>query len=212
MRQPKRVWSNNKTVWDGKKSVWLQDWELKTYDWTWEKAEWQLSVYWNTWSNLSDDDELQVYDSSSATEIGTVEENQGDEPQPVPPTPEPESYTFTINVENLPEGASIDWEDFPMILDIPSWWSFNGCCNSHEGDGDLNVTIYDTPDWSSEWVPSDVNITCDGYKPLFEAVWFNLEDMGGWSYNFKKDDDYQIVPDSDVSITISFTPVENPAE
>ena len=125
----------------------------------------------------------------------------------------PENYTFTINVENLPEGASIDngegpLEDFPIILDIPSWWSFNGGCNSHEGDGDLSVTIYDTPDWSSEWVASDVNISCEGYKPLFGAIWFNLEDDGWWGYNFKKDDNYQIVPDSNVSLTISFTSLE----
>lgn len=130
---------------------------------------------------------------------------------------EAESYTFTINVENLPEGAFIDngeepLEDFPIILDIPSWWSFNGVCDSHEGDGDLNVTIYDTPDWSGGWVVNELNIACDWYKPSFEAVWFDLEDVGGWTYNFKKDDDYQIVPDSNVSLTISFTPVEEPAE
>ena len=129
------------------------------------------------------------------------------------PIEEPESHTFTINVENLPEGASIDngeepLEDFPIILDIPSWWSFNGCCDSHEGDGDLNITIYDKPDWSTEWVENMFNIGCDWYKPSFEAVWFDLEDFGGWSYSFIKDDNCQIVPDSNVSLTISFTPVE----
>ena len=112
----------------------------------------------------------------------------------------------------MPEGVSIDNGeeplDFPIILDIPSWWSFNGNCDSHEGNGELNVTIYDTPDWNSEWVENMFNIECGWYKPSFEAVWFDLEDVGDWSYNFKKDDDYQIAPGSDVSMTISFTPVE----
>ena len=77
MTTPKRVWSNKKTVWDWKKWVWKVWDKIATYDWTWSKAEWQLTVYGNSWENLSWDDKLEVYDSSSATEIGTVEENQG---------------------------------------------------------------------------------------------------------------------------------------
>lgn len=77
MATPKRVWSNKKTVWEWKKWVWKVWDEIATYDWTWSKAEWQLTVYGNSWENLSWDDKLEVYDSSSATEIGTVEENQG---------------------------------------------------------------------------------------------------------------------------------------
>lgn len=76
MATPKRVWSNKKTVWEWKKWVWKVWDELATYDWTWSKAEWQLTVYGNSWENLSWDDKLEVYDSSSATEIGTVDENQ----------------------------------------------------------------------------------------------------------------------------------------
>ena len=76
MATPKRVWSNKKTVCDWKKWVWKVWNEIATYDWTWSKAEWQLTVYGNSWENLSWDDKLEVYDSSSATEIGTVEENQ----------------------------------------------------------------------------------------------------------------------------------------
>lgn len=124
----------------------------------------------------------------------------------------PENYTFTINVENLPEGATLDNGegplDFPIILDIPSWWSFNGNCNSHEGDCDLNVIIYDTPDWNSKWVENTFMIGCDWYKPSFKAVWFDLEDFGGGSYCFKKDDNYQIAPDSNVSLIMSLTPLE----
>lgn len=136
MTNPKRVWSNNKTVWKWKKWVWLQDWELKTYDWTWGKAEWQLSVYWNTWSNLSDDDELQVYDSSSATEIGTVEENQWwDTPEP---TPEPIVITlveptgdsgFDDNPLTLPEwvtSATVGLADGYLPWDVRvCWWEDN---------------------------------------------------------------------------------------
>lgn len=77
MTTPKRVWSNKKTVWEWKKWVWKVWDEIATYDGTWSKAEWQLTVYGNSWENLSWDDKLEVYDSSSATEIGTVDENQG---------------------------------------------------------------------------------------------------------------------------------------
>lgn len=74
MATPKRVWSNKKTVRDGHKSVWLEDWQLKTFDWTWETAWENLSVYGSEWTALPEDAELQTYDSTTPEEIWTPED------------------------------------------------------------------------------------------------------------------------------------------
>ena len=74
MWQPKRVWSNKKTVWDWKKSVWLQDWELKTFDGHWKDAWDDLQVYATEWQDVSENAELDVYDSITPEPIGTPED------------------------------------------------------------------------------------------------------------------------------------------
>ena len=74
MWQPKRVWSNKKTVWDWKKSVWLQDWELKTFDGHWKDAWDDLQVYATEWQTVSENAELDVYDSITPEPIGTPED------------------------------------------------------------------------------------------------------------------------------------------
>lgn len=266
MWQPKRVWSNNKTVWDGKKSVWLQDWELKTYDGSWEDAGSDLQTYWNQWEEVSEDAILDVYDSNTPEPIWTPEDlieatytfkdydgtvlktgkvKDGETPvAPADPTREhytfqwwnptvwpiskntefvavyiPENYTFTINVENLPKGADIDWEivdpetgetleeisvsSFPMAIDF---WTINIDWDSHEWDWGISITSL-----KEEWADKiyQINISCYGYKPLFEAVWFDFSDAWDWSYSWVIE---AINLDSNVSLTISFTPVGNPAE
>lgn len=74
MATPKRVWSNKKTVRDGHKSVWLEDWQLKTFDWAWETAWENLSVYGSEWTALPENAELQTYDSTTPEEIWTPED------------------------------------------------------------------------------------------------------------------------------------------
>ena len=74
MWQPKRVWSNKKTVWDWKKSVWLQDWELKTFDGHWKDAWDDLQVYATEWQDVSENAELDVYDSITPEPIWTPED------------------------------------------------------------------------------------------------------------------------------------------
>lgn len=137
MTTPKRVWSNKKTVWDWKKWVWKVWDEIATYDWTWKKAEWQLTVYGNSWENLSWDDKLEVYDSSSATEIGTVDENQGwgwewvsiDEAQSdLNPTIWNE---WTIKINNMPWVFTMSWS--------PEW-----ICSVSEIDQANSSIIYVT--------------------------------------------------------------------
>lgn len=132
------------------------------------------------------------------------------------------SYTFTINVENLPEGADIDWEimdgetgeqlgeisvsSFPITIDALPSWAIELAWNSHEWDWDISIMSF-----KKEWADKNyqINITCDGYKPLFETVWFDLEDTWDWSYTWYID---TAELDSNVSMTIGFTPVEEPEE
>lgn len=131
---------------------------------------------------------------------------------------EAESYTLTINVENLPEGADITWEitdlatsetleeisvsSFPMAIDII--WGLWLNCNSHGWDWDITIdSLNEDLDGIKQY---QINISCNWYKPLFETVWFDLEDGWDWTYYG------EVGPGSNVSTTISFTPVENPAE
>lgn len=141
MATPKRVWSNKKTVWEWKKWVWKVWDEIATYDWTWSKAEWQLTVYWNSWENLSWDDKLEVYDSSSATEIGTVEENQGG---------------WAIHVEsisNVPESLS-------LMTDAQGTFTFNySPTDATAPDEDIAFERDETFVWMAEWEFNDGTCT-----------------------------------------------------
>lgn len=255
MWQPKRVWSNNKTVWDGKKSVWLQDWELKTYDGSWEDAGSDLQTYWNQWEEVSEDAILDVYDSNTPEPIWTPEDwieatytfkdydgtvlktgkvKDGETPiAPADPTREhyifqwwnptvwpiskntefvavyiPENYTFTINVENLPEGANITWENRALhkgeLLEKISASSF-----PMEFKPGVQIDV-DLEEWNcmmnfnTDTSSGRINFSCDWYKPLLEPVWFDLQDEWGWAFVVATYWDW----DFDTSLTISFTPVE----
>lgn len=177
MATPKRVWSSKKTVWEWKKWVWKVWDEIATYDGTWKKAEWQLTVYGNSWENLSWDDKLEVYDSSSATEIGTVEENQWgwwDVPctdiwlisgldisikigetkliwhaQPTPYEPIPCTVNL-IGVWNFEWILSITvWEKNEYWYPIYATWV---------GAGSVEVQIQDTLTWVISW--NSIGVTC----------------------------------------------------
>lgn len=119
-----------------------------------------------------------------------------------------QSYTFTINVENLPEGADINWEirdshtgelleeisasSFPMefelgvflTVDLAEWYCYM--------DIQTNTSY------------GFIEFSCDWYKLLLEPVWCDLEDEWDWAFVVATDWD----SDSDASLTISFTPVE----
>lgn len=157
MTQPKRVWSNKKTVWEWKKWVWLQDGELKTYDWTREKADWQLSTYDNSWENLSGSDKLEVFDSADATEIGTVDENQWWGSTGVTITgisadyleiPQGDFTSFIAfytpdswNTDNIT--VSSDSEDISAYMAGASNWEYVITVESHSDDASAIVSVSD---------------------------------------------------------------------
>lgn len=144
MTTPKRVWSNKKTVWEWKKWVWKVWDEIATYDGTWSKAEWQLSTYWTSWENLSDSDNLQVYDSSSATEIWTVAENQwGDTP------------TLTINDELSDTTGTVGWQVTVYFSTTWNPWIL------YSDDPDI-LTVVDTDTTGWEWWTNKVTYSVGG--------------------------------------------------
>ena len=95
----------------------------------------------------------------------------------------------------------ISVSSFPMTIDFIYGLWLN--CNSHEWDWDISIDSFDEFDIVKQY---GISFSCDWYKPLFETVWFDLEDGWEWNYYCEIGADYGT--DSDVSMTISFTPME----
>ena len=107
--QARRVWTNKKTCWNNKQAVWEVDGELKVY-WPrwWEDVNGDLNVYDQGWKEVSEDAELDVYDSSRPTEIGTSEDGLK------------AKATFMNGETKLQEVTVKDWETPEYTGDTPT--------------------------------------------------------------------------------------------
>ena len=73
MTLPKRVWSNKKLCYSGKKPMWEKDDKLGVYNPQFTEIE-TGQTYVDRWETMEWTDTLQVYDSLTPTEIGTLED------------------------------------------------------------------------------------------------------------------------------------------
>lgn len=170
MSNPKRVWSNKKTVWEWKKQVWLEDWKLQTYDGHWEEADGQLRTYDNSWENLSWTDNLEVYDSQSATEIGTVDDYQwwdghvkhiNQSTQSITIEPSGEWYiTFNYSPANAiyvsaDISVTYSWEIASATLSsyVSGNWFITVTATGNEGSGTVTVSLPEV------WESFDIAVT-----------------------------------------------------
>lgn len=205
MTTPKRVWSNKKTVWEWKKWVWKVWDEIATYDGTWSKAEWQLSTYWTSRENLSDSDNLQVYDSSSATEIWTVAENQWWDTPTLVINDELSETTgevgWTIKIYfTAPDWEGLLFADASDIMTVDNtetvsweeWYNRITTFNVIEA-GSATLTITANPSGASD------SISVTTTEPEIAYTFTNkIEVMDEGAYNIFQD---PLVPNSYISIT-----------